>query len=92
MGRYRVTYDRCRAQRVVVKRAVKVVKKMADWRRGERYRGIDFEGNKKKFWKVVKQVRKGEHAREEMVKDVNGQLLRDSVEVRRRWAKYFELS
>ena len=43
------------------------------------------------FWKEVKQVRKGEQARDEMVKDVNGQILRDGVEVRRRWAEYFEL-
>ena len=27
----------------------------------------------------------------EMVKDVNGQILRDGVEVRRKWAEYFEL-
>ena len=38
----------------------------------------------------VKRVRKGEQAREEMVKDVNGQILHDGVEVRRRWAEYFE--
>ena len=36
----------------------------------------DFEGNKKMFWNEVKQVRKGERAREEMVKDVNGKILR----------------
>ena len=35
-------------------------------------------------------MRKGEEAREEMVKDVNGQILRDGVEVRRRWAQYFQ--
>ena len=35
-------------------------------------------------------MRKGEQAREEMVKDVNGQILHDGVEVRRRWAEYFE--
>ena len=35
-------------------------------------------------------MRKGEQAREEMIKDVNGQILRDGVEVRRRWAQYFE--
>ena len=35
------------------------------------------------FWK-------GELARDEMVKDVNGQILRDSIEVRRIWAEYFE--
>ena len=36
------------------------------------------------FWKEVKLVRKGEQAREEMVKDVNGRISRDGVEVRRR--------
>ena len=35
-------------------------------------------------------MRKGEQAREEMVKDVIGQILRDGVELRRRWAEYFE--
>ena len=35
-------------------------------------------------------MRKGEQAREEMVKDVSGQILRNGVEVRRRWAQYFE--
>ena len=39
------------------------------------------------FWK---EMRKGEQAREEIVKDVNGQILRDGVEVRSRWAEYFE--
>ena len=33
---------------------------------------------------------KGEQAKDEMVKDVNDQILRDGVEVRRRWAEYFE--
>ena len=35
-------------------------------------------------------MRKGEQTREEMVKAVNGQILHDGVEVRRRWAEYFE--
>ena len=35
-------------------------------------------------------MRKGEQAWDEMVKDVNCQILRDGVEVRRRWAEYFE--
>ena len=35
-------------------------------------------------------MRKGEQAREEIVKDVNGQILRDGVEGRRRWVEYFE--
>ena len=35
-------------------------------------------------------MKKGEQAGDEMVKDVCGQLLRDGVEVRRRWAEYFE--
>ena len=61
---------------------------MAAWRWRERL-GNDFEGNKKMFLKKVKRVRKGEQAREKMVKDVNGQILRDGIEVRRRWAEYF---
>ena len=74
---------------MVVKRAVQVAKRMADRRLGERL-GNDFDGNHKLFWKEVKLVRKGEQARDEMVKDVNGQILRDGVEVKRRWAEYFE--
>ena len=35
-------------------------------------------------------MRKGEQARDDMVKDVNGQILCDGVEVRRRRAQYFE--
>ena len=62
---------------------------MVDRRWGERL-GNDLDGNKKMFWKQVKRVRKGEQAREEMVKDVSCQILRDGVEVRRRWAQYFE--
>ena len=55
---------------------------MADRRWGERL-GNDFDGNKKMYWKEVKRMRKGEQARDEMVKDVNGQILRDSEAVRR---------
>ena len=72
-----------------MKQAVQAAKRMADRRYGERL-GNDFEGNKSMFWKKVKRVRKGEQEREEMVKDVNGQILRDGGEVRRRWAQYFE--
>ena len=35
-------------------------------------------------------MRECEQARDEMVKDVNGQILCDGVEVRRRWAEYLE--
>ena len=52
--------------------------------------GNDFEGNKKMFWEEVKRVRKGEQSRDEMVKDMNGQILRGGVEVRRRWAENFQ--
>ena len=72
-----------------MKRAVHVAERMADRRWGERF-GNDFEGNKKIFWKEVKRVRKGEQARDEMAKDVNGQISRDGLEERRRWAEYFE--
>ena len=44
---------------------------------------------KRCFSKEVKRVTKGEQAREEMVKDVNGQIFRDGVEVRRKWEEYF---
>ena len=87
--RDRLTYDKYRAQRVVVKGAVKVAKRMADWRWGKRL-GNNFETNKRIFLKEVKRVKKGEQARDEMVKDVNGQILRDGVEVRRDRAEYFE--
>ena len=72
-----------------MKRAVKVAKRMADWGWGERL-GNNFEGKKKMFWKEEKPVKKGEQARDETVKDVNRQILPDGVEVRRRWAEYFE--
>ena len=72
-----------------MKRAVQAAKRMADRRWGERL-GNNFQGKKKIFWKEVKRVRKGEQVREEMLKDVNGQILRNGVEVRRRWAEYFE--
>ena len=41
--------------------------------------GNDLEGNKKIFFKEVKRVTKGEQAREEKVKDVNGLILGDDV-------------
>ena len=69
--------------------AVQAAKRMADRRWGERL-GNDFEGNKTMFWNEVKQVWKGEQARDEMVQDVNGKSLPDGVEVRSGWAEYFE--
>ena len=72
-----------------MKREVRAAKRMADWRWGERLWN-NFKGNKNMFWKKVKRVKKCEQARDEMVKDVNGQILLDGVEVRRRWAEYFE--
>ena len=44
------------------------MKRIADRRWGELL-GNDFEGKKNMFWKEVKRVRKGEQARDEMVKD-----------------------
>ena len=35
-------------------------------------------------------MKKGDQARDEMVKGVNGQMLRDDVQVRTKWAEYFE--
>ena len=77
--RDRVTYDRCRAQRVAVKLAVQAAKERrtgdgeSDWGMISRVKKI--------FWKEVKRVRKGEQAREEMVKDVNTQILRDGQSI-----------
>ena len=85
--RDRVSYDRSKAQRVGVKQAAKVADRMADWLWDERL-GNEFKDNKKIFQKEVKRVRKGEQAKDEIVKDVNGQILHDGVEVRR-WAEYF---
>ena len=48
-----------------------------------------YQENKKKFWKEVRRVRKGGSRKEEIVKDVNGRLLRGS-EARKRWVEYFE--
>ena len=45
-------------------------------------------GKVKRVRKCVR-VKKCEQARDEMVMDVNGKMLRDGVEVRRRWAEYF---
>ena len=66
-----------------MKWSVKVAKRMADWRLGEQL-GNNCAGNKNMFWKEVKRVKKSEQPRDEMVKDVNGQILCDGVEVRRR--------
>ena len=75
---YCLQFIRYRAQEAVVKQTVKVAKRLADWRFREQL-GNDFEGNKNMFWREVERVRKGEQARDEMVKDVNGQILRDGV-------------
>ena len=42
------------------------------------------------FWKEIKRVKKGEQERDEIVKVVNGQILRYGVEVRRRWVEHIE--
>ena len=72
------------AQRVVVKQAVTVSKRMANWRQEERL-GNEFKRNKKVVLERGKAVRKGEQA-----KDMNGQILSNGVEVRRRWAENSE--
>ena len=63
------SYDRYRAQRAVMKQAVKIAQK---WQigNGESGWGMISSVIKRCFGKVVKRVKKGEHARDEMVKDV----------------------
>ena len=68
---------------------VRRAKRDADARWGRRL-GENFEENKKMFWKEVKRVRNGENGREDAVKEVNGSLLLESGDVRKRWAEYFE--
>ena len=55
----------------------------------ERATGNDFKVNKNMFWKEVQRVREGEQVMN-MIKNVNGQIFLDGVEVRRRWAEYFQ--
>ena len=61
-----------------------MTKRMADWRWGERL-WDDFQNNKKMFLKEVQRMRKSEQASDEMVMDVNGEILHEGVEMRRRW-------
>ena len=42
------------------------------------------------FWKDVTRLRKSEHARDEILNDVNDQILRYGVEVSIRWTGNFE--
>ena len=64
------------------------MKRKADWLWGDRL-GTDFK-REKTFQKGVKRGRKIEQARDKMVINVNGQMLRDGVEVRGRWEGYLE--
>ena len=52
--------------------------------------GNDFENNKNMFRREVMRVKKGVQAKDEMVKDVNGQIMRECFEVRGRRAEYFK--
>ena len=42
------------------------------------------------FWKEERRVRNCEQTKDEVVKDVNGQILPDGDGVRRMWENYFE--
>ena len=81
-------YERYREKNVETKRKVEEAKRMSNFKWGQDF-DRSYQENKKKFWKEVRRVRKGGPRTEEIVKDVNGRLLRGS-EVRKRWAEYFE--
>ena len=81
-------YESYRGKRRMVKRVVGKAKKAANDRWG-RELTESFGQNKKMFWKEVKRLRKGELGGEELVKDRDGGLLVESLDVRRRWAEYF---
>ena len=67
---------------------VEEAKRVSDFRWGQDF-NRSCEENKKKFWKEVGRVRKGGSRMEEIVKDVNGRLLKGN-KVRKRWAEYFK--
>ena len=81
-------YERYREKNVETKRKVEEAKRMSNFKWGQDFDRL-YQENRKKFWKGVRRVRKGGSKTEEIVKDVNGRLLRGS-EVRKRWAEYFE--
>ena len=81
-------YERYREKKVETKRKVEEAKRMPNLKWGQDF-DRSYEGNKKKFWKEVRRVRKGGSRTEETVKDVSGWLLRGNEE-RKRWAEYFE--
>ena len=61
---------------VETKRKVEEAKRMSNFKWRQDF-DTSYQGNKKKFWKEVRRVRKG-GSRTEIVKDVNGRLLRGS--------------
>ena len=81
-------YERYREKNVETKRKVAEVQRMSNFKWGQDF-DRSYQENKKKFWKEVRRERKGGSRMEEIVKDVNGRLLRGS-EARKRWAEYFE--
>ena len=81
-------YERYREKNVETKRKVEEAKRMSKFKWRQDF-GRSYEENKKKFWKEVRKVKKGGLRTEEIVKAVNGQLLRGN-EARKRWAEYFE--
>ena len=75
-------YEKHREKNVETKRKVEEAKRMSNSKWGQDF-DRSYQENKKKFWKEVRRVRKGGSRREEIVKDVNGRLLRGS-EARKR--------
>ena len=76
-------YESYKQKRARVKRVVNDAKRAANVRWGERF-GMNFEQDKKRFWKEVRRVRKGHARNEETVKDENGHLVRGDA-ARKRW-------
>ena len=81
-------HERYREKNVETKRKVEEAKRMSNFKWGQDF-DSSYQENKKKFCKEVRRVRKGGSRTEEIVKHVNGRLLRGS-EARKRWAEYFE--
>ena len=61
---------------------------LEEWQTGDL--GMISRETKSCFGNRYSEGENGEQRRDDRVKDVNGQILRDGVKVRRMWAEYFE--
>ena len=85
-GREREDYRRKNHE---VKRRVKEKKRMVDEKLGERL-SKNFRENKKMFWKEVNSQSKVKEQMDMRIKDIDGNMVTEKNDVKRRWREYFE--